>query len=234
MAEPANLKPAELAEHRILQRILSGEYPSGSNLPAERELAVDLEVTRPTLREVLQRLARDGWLDIRHGRSTRIRSFMQDGSLAVLSTLAEKADPLPSELVEQILQIRVLLAPFYTRLAILNAAADVENALKPLSEGSDVPAVLAELDFQVQKQLSTMSGNHILALTMNSMEKLYIRAMTAVYSDEEIRKQARVYIRMVYKAARANEPDAAEAMTRRVMSESLVSGKGGRSEGGRN
>jgi DNA-binding FadR family transcriptional regulator len=82
------------------------------------------------------------------------------------------------------------------------------------------------LDFQVQKQLSALSGNNILALIMNSMEKLYIRAMTAVYSDEEIRKQARVYIKMVYKATRANEPDAAEAVTRRVMNECRFSMKG--------
>ena len=28
---------------------------------------------RPTLREVLQRMSRDGWLEIRHGKATRVR-----------------------------------------------------------------------------------------------------------------------------------------------------------------
>ena len=219
MAEPANLKPAELAEHHILQRILSGEYAAGTNLPSERELAVDLQVTRPTLREVLQRLARDGWLDIRHGRSTRIRSFLQEGSLAVLSTLVEKTEVFPENLVDQTLQIRLLVAPAYTRQAIMNAFEEVEKALKPFAEGSDDPTVLAGMDYQIQKHLAALSGNNILTLIMNNLELLYTKALTVVYQDAEARKQTRVYFKMIYKAARANEPDAAEAVTRRVMNE---------------
>jgi DNA-binding FadR family transcriptional regulator len=60
---------------------------------------------------------------------------MQEGSLAVLSTLAEKTNSLSADLVEQILQTRLLIAPYYTRLAIINSAGEVEQALKPLSDG---------------------------------------------------------------------------------------------------
>ena len=55
-------KPAEIAESRLLEAILSGSFPINSNLLWERDLAKQLGVTRPTLREVLQRLARDGLL----------------------------------------------------------------------------------------------------------------------------------------------------------------------------
>ena len=82
MAQPTTLKPAELAEGQILDGIISGLFPAGKALPSERELAVELKVTRPTLREVLQRLARDGWLDIRHGKPTLVRNYMEDGNLA--------------------------------------------------------------------------------------------------------------------------------------------------------
>ncbi|MGC6744236.1 GntR family transcriptional regulator [Escherichia coli] len=41
----------------------------GLFLPAERELSELIGVTRTTLREVLQRLARDGWLTIQHGKA---------------------------------------------------------------------------------------------------------------------------------------------------------------------
>ena len=90
------LKPSISAEQQILAGIQSGKYPVGSNLPPERELALDLQVTRPTLREVLQRLARDGWLDIHHGRPTKVQNYLEDGNLTVLSTLAEKMDEIPS------------------------------------------------------------------------------------------------------------------------------------------
>jgi len=68
-------KPAEMAESRLLEAILSGHFPINSNLPGERELAAQIGVTRPTLREALQRLARDGWLDIQHGKPTRVRDY---------------------------------------------------------------------------------------------------------------------------------------------------------------
>ena len=66
-------KPAEVAESRLLESILSGSFPINRTLPGERELAKQLGVTRPTLREALQRLARDGWLDIQQGKPTRVR-----------------------------------------------------------------------------------------------------------------------------------------------------------------
>ena len=54
--------PAALAEEYIVRSIWDDVFPAGTNLPSERDLADKIGVTRTTLREVLQRLARDGWL----------------------------------------------------------------------------------------------------------------------------------------------------------------------------
>mgnify|MGYP006152033943 FL=1 len=59
--------PAAFAEAFIIESIWGKRFAPGSMLPAERELADLIGVTRTTLREVLQRLARDGWLTIQHG-----------------------------------------------------------------------------------------------------------------------------------------------------------------------
>ena len=53
--------PAGFAEEYIIESIWNNRFPAGSILPAERELSELIGVTRSTLREVLQRLARDGW-----------------------------------------------------------------------------------------------------------------------------------------------------------------------------
>ena len=53
--------PAGFAEEYIVESIWNGKFAPGSILPAERELSELIGVTRTTLREVLQRLARDGW-----------------------------------------------------------------------------------------------------------------------------------------------------------------------------
>lgn len=54
--------PAGFAEEYIVKSIWNGHFAPGSILPAERELSELIGVTRTTLREVLQRLARDGWV----------------------------------------------------------------------------------------------------------------------------------------------------------------------------
>ena len=64
------VRPNERAEQWLVTAILDGDLPPGSTLPAERTLATQLGVTRPTLREAIQRLARDGWLTIAHGKPT--------------------------------------------------------------------------------------------------------------------------------------------------------------------
>ncbi len=220
------LKPSISAEQQILAGIQSGKYPVGSNLPPERELALDLQVTRPTLREVLQRIARDGWLDIHHGRPTKVQNYLEGGNLTVLSTLAEKMDEIPAELIDQVLHLRLLLAPAYTRLAVEYSPAEVERFTQTIGEGIEDPVILANTDFQLQKLLSRLSKNSIFALTFNNLEMLYTKAMTSIYQDAEARKQARVYFRMIFKAARAGEPDAAEAVTRRVMQECINNREG--------
>ncbi len=54
----------------IRSRIESGEYAIGSQIPTENELASLLSVSRPTVRQALDRLANDGYLVRIKGRGT--------------------------------------------------------------------------------------------------------------------------------------------------------------------
>lgn len=58
----------EEALEQILQVLHLGLVPAGSRLPAERELAGRLGVSRVTLREVLRALADEGLVESRRGR----------------------------------------------------------------------------------------------------------------------------------------------------------------------
>ena len=77
------MKPAEYAEHQILEAILDKSYGPGDALPGERALAQSLGVTRPTLRETLQRLAKEGWVTIAHGKPTRVNDYLAQGGLGI-------------------------------------------------------------------------------------------------------------------------------------------------------
>lgn len=54
----------------IRTRILQGEYPVGSQIPTENELAEILHVSRPTIRQALDGLAHEGYLERVKGRGT--------------------------------------------------------------------------------------------------------------------------------------------------------------------
>ncbi len=58
-------------------RILEGSLKPGDRLPAERELAVEMGVSRPSLRGALQALAAKGLLITRHGGGTFVTDSMQ-------------------------------------------------------------------------------------------------------------------------------------------------------------
>jgi GntR family transcriptional repressor for pyruvate dehydrogenase complex len=53
--------------HQVRSLIAAGEFPHGSRLPAERELAKRFGVSRPTLREALIALEVEGYVDVRPG-----------------------------------------------------------------------------------------------------------------------------------------------------------------------
>src|SRR6476469_5820346 len=77
---------------QIRSLIAAGEFPAGSRLPAERELAKRFGVSRPSLREALIALEVEGYVDVRPGsgivvltsNSATLDSTSEEGPLEVL------------------------------------------------------------------------------------------------------------------------------------------------------
>jgi GntR family transcriptional repressor for pyruvate dehydrogenase complex len=59
------------------RRILEGSLRPGDRLPPERELAVDLGVSRPSLREAIQKLASKGMVQSRQGGGTYVTDALE-------------------------------------------------------------------------------------------------------------------------------------------------------------
>lgn len=56
----------QIAE-QLRSLIVGGEFPPGARLPAERDLAKQLGVSRPSVREALIALEVEGWVEVRTG-----------------------------------------------------------------------------------------------------------------------------------------------------------------------
>jgi GntR family transcriptional regulator, negative regulator for fad regulon and positive regulator of fabA len=212
-------KPAEQAEQQLIQWILTGEFPPNTNLPAERQLTVRLGITRPTLREVLQRMERDGWLEIHHGKPTRVRDLFTEGSLSLLRQ-AVQGDGRES-LTRGYLEMRALIAPSYTIQAIEKDPFAVHLLVQSLAEIPEDPSGNALADWRMHYGLAVLSGNPLFALILNDLQGFSEQIITSVFEKTEIGQKCRTAYRMIGKAARAEEPEAAEAMMRRITQDTL-------------
>ena len=214
-------KPAELTESRLISAILDGNFPVNSPLPPERELALSLGVTRPTLREALQRLSRDGWIEIHQGRPTRVRDYWQEGNLLILSAIARHQQHLPADFVPNLLHVRALLAPEYTRLAIHNASSEVIRLLESMQSLPDAAPVFTRVDLELHCRLTILSGNPIFTLILNGFTDLYHSMGSRYFLSPLTRDHSRSYYKKLLSAALSNDIFMAEEVTRAVMRESL-------------
>ena len=80
---------------QIMERVKDGRLPSGSKLPPERDLAVQMGVSRPSVREALIVLELLGVVEIRIGQGTFVV-----GKPASLETLGASKMASPMDLLE--------------------------------------------------------------------------------------------------------------------------------------
>lgn len=187
--------PANFAEQYIIESIWNSHFPPGSILPAERELSELIGVTRTTLREVLQRLARDGWLTIQHGKPTRVNNFWETSSLNILETLARLDEDKMPELIEHLLSARTHISGIFIRAAIKNNPEKVAAAIAELELLADDADAFAAFDYELHHQLAFASGNPIYGLILNGFKGLYCRVGRYYFSLPAARQLAAAYYR---------------------------------------
>ncbi|MFC7327129.1 GntR family transcriptional regulator [Marinactinospora rubrisoli] len=145
-------RPVPLREavyEALLDLITTRELSPGQHL-VESELALRLGVSRQPVREALQRLSNEGWVDLRPGYGAFVHQ------------------PTESE-ADQLLAVRALLETESARLAARNAGAAEIELLRGLwraglaaVEAGDVEAVVtANADFH--RSVTEVSGNEVLA-----------------------------------------------------------------------
>ncbi len=88
----------------LRHRMTDGEYPLGSLLPPQRELAKEFRVSRDTVQRVLRELQNEGWIESRQGSGSRVVKTQRIQSSAPKATRSRRAvtlGPLIGEAFEQ-------------------------------------------------------------------------------------------------------------------------------------
>lgn len=182
--------PAALAEEYIIKSIWNNYFPPGSDLPAERELAEKIGVTRTTLREVLQRLSRDGWLTIQHGKPTKVNNVWETSGLNILEVLINLDSTLSPLLISNVLSARTNLATIYVPRAFKLAKQESLALLQGCEQLPDDAQAYVDFDYSIFRNLAFVSKNPIYGLVLNSLKGLYTRVGMVYFSQPEARALA--------------------------------------------
>lgn len=212
--------PAEFAEEYIVESIWKNRFPPGSILPAERELSELIGVTRTTLREVLQRLARDGWLTIQHGKPTQVNNFWETSGLNILMTLARLDEDGVPELVDHLLSARTNISAIYIRAAIKHNPQQVKEALHELAAVPEEGSAFADFDYRLNHSLAKASGNPIYVLVLNGFKTMYSRIGKFFFCYPDARQLARNFYHELERLTEAGKHDEAVLAVRRYGMES--------------
>lgn len=199
------MRPSAYAEHRLVTALLDGTYPPGSTLPNERSLAVELGVTRPTLREVLQRLSREGWIKIQHGKPSQVRDYWAKGGLSLLGTLADHAQYIPDNTILHLLEIRALFMPTAAARAAAAAPEELAACLKAGRNLDDTARAYAAFDWQWQVLATRHSGNPFFPLILNDFAAVFKKAGFHYFSAPTARAASQSFYRQFHGAITRGE-----------------------------
>lgn len=203
---PKLLKPAAYAEQQIITDILSNRFAPGDALPAERILAQTLGVTRPTLRETLQRLSKEGWVIIRHGKPTKINHYLENGGLAILSALVRHGRQLPKGMVDHLLEVRSSMLPDIAQKAVQNDRQALVGLLVQARHLKDDPKAYADYDWQLQMLMVKACNNPVFKMIFNDFTPLYAVLGRVYFSNAKARSASLAYYEKLLAALQAGKP----------------------------
>jgi GntR family negative regulator for fad regulon and positive regulator of fabA len=184
------INPAQFAEIEIIKSILSGKFAIGQVLIPERELAVILGITRPTLREALQRLSSDGWITIKHGRPTIVNDYINKGGLSVLKQFGHFSEFASRKLVIDWLEFRVLVFPYLAQKAIDSNPQEVIEFLMGAPNEQCIASDFSVYDWELQLLLIRLSENSIAKMLYNDLTENYLKQAAVYFATTTGRKMS--------------------------------------------
>lgn len=221
MQEYRSIGPSLFAEETLIAAILDGTYPVGSVLPNQRDLSVQLNISRSSLREALQRLERDGWVRIRHGKSSVVRDIWREGGLNLLDAIVKHRRFIPKNFIVNLLEVRSVIAPVYARLAIKNAPDAVCSLLDEGMNLDESPQIFASFDWKLNHQLAVLSENPIYPLLLNGFAGFYVEMARKYFAATEGLTKSKLFYAELRNAVEQKDIFVAEQIVRDAMQKSM-------------
>jgi len=211
---------------QILSEVVDGELEAGESLPSERRLAEVLGVSRPAVREALQKMAQARLLQVRHGGATTIREFRRFAGLDLLPQLLVRNDQLDLAVTRSILEARLAIGPHVAALAAERSTPALVDIL-----GGAVDALDSDEDPVARQHHALSFWDHVVdgadsivfRLMFNSLRAAYEPVVEALAGHMEAEVGQFASYRKLVAAIAANEPDAARLAAEELLRPATIS-----------
>ena len=171
----ATRRTFEEAVEQIAERVRAGDLEIGERLPAERELAAQMRISRPSLREAIKVLSEAGVLEVRRGQSGGIFVISE---LIPVELLRSRSELRVGE-VAGVLEARRLIEPRVAQLAAshadqedLTAMAQVIERQREVAASDDFLSdedLFLQLDLKFHLTIARATGNATIVEMMRSL-----------------------------------------------------------------
>jgi GntR family transcriptional repressor for pyruvate dehydrogenase complex len=169
----------EACIRRMEELVLSGELKIGERLPAERDLAARIGVSRPVLHEALVDLNAKGLVEILPRRGVFVSDYRRSGSMTILSSLLAYRDGnLDPSVTQSLIDMRLVVEKETARQAALHRTKEQltefhELLIEEANFACRGPQSLTDLDFKFHLLIAIASGNIVYPLIINSFKDVY-------------------------------------------------------------
>ncbi len=202
---------------RLLTLIREKRLHPGDRLPPERELAVMMQVSRPSLREALRALSIMGIIRNRQGSGTYIASLKPSRLIEHLDFILSIDDSTFLDLFEARRILETSLAEIAAKRMSPEDICRLEEILAWSEKSINDPQEFLKADIALHQKIAEAAQNKILSIFMHSISDLGLYSRQRTNERLEVREQTVVAHREIVKAIKRHDPRAAfDAMCRHL------------------
>jgi GntR family transcriptional repressor for pyruvate dehydrogenase complex len=202
----------------LRDRLLEGTIRSGDRLVPERDLAAQLGVSRPIVREALRALSMMGAVEIQ----SRVGTIVRQPDVSVLGDFFAYSLAQQKGVIEDVMQARIAIECQAVRLACQRSTAfDFKNlgqALEKIEATIDDPINGSLADHEFHTALVRAAKSDTLASLYTAMASILMRShrdrRAMIEMDADIKKYLIADHRRIFEAVVAHDEETADRLLR--------------------
>ncbi|MBB5022714.1 FadR/GntR family transcriptional regulator [Desulfurispira natronophila] len=211
----AKIKPKRISDEiysQIKELILAGKLQPGQKLPPERELAANMGVSRPSLREAIHRLEAQGFVSHIQGSGTYVSSMTENAMGAAIDEYFKRG-----ESIFDVVEMRKVLETWAARIAAERATDEeivqMEEYLEEMRVACEQMQVGHEPDANFHSTISYATHNVLFVHVMNTIhqwvEQVSYEVRSRMFQDPEHHTMLYRQHKAIFEAIRDRNVDGA-------------------------